>query len=198
MAERLNLLREVGAGLIIAQERAREGKQQMRPGEGQWYTTVPRWGGGVGGEVGNATGNTDESAPKKEDKKNGNRAKSRKEANAEAYKRVAPGPGNWDPKVTYSHIGKESRGDVDHIYLVSSLNHHVSIVQLRVHASYLQFLESGKLPSDQDYPMSLDGTPWYELRMCRTKWFDLFCAEDRLELMRGFWGIMAWMMRGET
>lgn len=31
--------------------------------------------------------------------------------------------------------------------------------------------------------------------MKRSKWYDLFKPEDRVEAMRGVWGAMRWMMR---
>ncbi|KAF7505185.1 hypothetical protein GJ744_001175 [Endocarpon pusillum] len=45
----LDLAREVGVMLLLAQERAREGKGEVKPGEGKWWTATPRWGGGPGG-----------------------------------------------------------------------------------------------------------------------------------------------------
>ena len=49
---RLDAIRELGGLLQLAQERQRQGKTEERPGEGQWYTTTRRWGGGSGDEVG--------------------------------------------------------------------------------------------------------------------------------------------------
>jgi hypothetical protein len=48
----LDLAREVGVMLLLAQERAREGKEEIKPGEGKWWTSTPRWGGGPGGSMG--------------------------------------------------------------------------------------------------------------------------------------------------
>ncbi|KAK3320050.1 hypothetical protein B0T19DRAFT_279186 [Cercophora scortea] len=48
----LDLAREVVAALITAQHRAREGCAEKRIGEGAWWTTKPRWGGGSGGPIG--------------------------------------------------------------------------------------------------------------------------------------------------
>lgn len=112
--EALDLLREVAALLLLAQERAREGKSEKKPGEGKWYTSTPRWGGGPGGEVGNAAGNSDEETSKKEDKKFG-RTKSRRTSAAEAYKTLHPGMGTWDPKTTYLAIGKREESEVDDV-----------------------------------------------------------------------------------
>lgn len=44
--------RELIAVLVTAQLRAREGKTEKRFGEGQWWATAKRWGGGEGGPIG--------------------------------------------------------------------------------------------------------------------------------------------------
>ncbi|KAI0157080.1 hypothetical protein GGR52DRAFT_565190 [Hypoxylon sp. FL1284] len=44
--------RELVAGLITAQHRAREGRAETRFGEGKWWATEKRWGGGEGGPIG--------------------------------------------------------------------------------------------------------------------------------------------------
>lgn len=51
-AEVCDLLREVGTMIGLAQERAREGKVEKKGGDGMWYTSVHRWGGGPGGPMG--------------------------------------------------------------------------------------------------------------------------------------------------
>lgn len=135
-AEALDLLREVGVLLLTAQERAREGRTPTKPGEGKWYTTKPRWGGGTGGDIGNMGGNTDEAAAaaaataaggeaassanaasSRDDKRmrSGSKTKSRKQSMADAYKKLQPGSGTWDPKVTYLAIGKEEDSAFDHV-----------------------------------------------------------------------------------
>ncbi|KAL2115037.1 hypothetical protein VTJ04DRAFT_10700 [Mycothermus thermophilus] len=48
----LDLAREIVAALITAQLRAREGKEEKKIGEGAWWCTKPRWGGGPGGPIG--------------------------------------------------------------------------------------------------------------------------------------------------
>jgi hypothetical protein len=47
------------------------------------------------------------------------------------------------------------------------------------------------------YPAHHDHSclPWYVLELWRTKWYDLFVANDRVEIMRGLWGVLAWLMR---
>lgn len=44
--------RELIAALITAQHRAREGQPEKRFGEGKWWATEKRWGGGEGGPIG--------------------------------------------------------------------------------------------------------------------------------------------------
>ena len=74
--------------------------------------------------------------------------------------------------------------------MVSSLNHHISLLRLRVHPAYLQYLTEGglseKLPPDAD---------WCSPKLQRTRWFDLFDVEDRVEAMRGIWGVLSYLMR---
>jgi hypothetical protein len=117
--EALDLLREIGALLLLAQERARHGKSPTRPGEGKWYTCIPRWGGGPGGEVANPAGNSDEMvAPPPDDGKKkaaSTKNRGRRYSAAEAYKRLQPGLGTWDPRVTYLAVGKEENSDFDNV-----------------------------------------------------------------------------------
>ncbi|KAH0536244.1 hypothetical protein FGG08_006866 [Glutinoglossum americanum] len=146
-AEILDLMREVVGTLIMAQERAREGKEEKKPGAGKWWCEAPRWGGGPGGEVGNPVGNSDDPAPPIGRGRAGLRGDRRA-----SFKRLdRQSSGAWDKKVKYQAIGKNKESGVDDIFLISSINHHISILHLRVSHSYLRFLESGALPR---YPVS--------------------------------------------
>ncbi|KAL8970255.1 MAG: hypothetical protein Q9183_001604, partial [Haloplaca sp. 2 TL-2023] len=50
-------------------------------------------------------------------------------------------PGSmWEPKVEYRMIGKDASSGYDHIYLLSSLNHHVSILHVPIHDRYLDLI----------------------------------------------------------
>ena len=75
--------------------------------------------------------------------------------------------------------------------MISSILHHISILHLRVHPSYLAYLTSDTL-ANQPIPAH---EPWFLLQLHRSRWYDLLVAEDRLEAMRGVWGIVGWMMR---
>lgn len=77
--------------------------------------------------------------------------------------------------------------------MISSLNHHISLLRLLIHPAYLEYITEGKLPvktpSDPD---------WCSPKLQRTRWFDLFSIEDRAEAMRGVWGTMSYLMRAES
>lgn len=114
-APKLDLLRELGAMLLLAQQRAREGQEEKSPGEGEWWTTKARWGGGSGGEVANQAENSDEGPPPAKRGK-------RKETALESYKALHPPAGTWEKKVTYLRIGKDPDGDSDTVSFFASIH----------------------------------------------------------------------------
>jgi hypothetical protein len=77
--------------------------------------------------------------------------------------------------------------------MVSSLNHHISLLRLRIHPAYLEYITEGRLP--EKTPSDVD---WCSPKLQRTRWFDLFDIKDRTEAMRGLWGIMSYLMRADT
>ncbi|KAF2200561.1 hypothetical protein GQ43DRAFT_441440 [Delitschia confertaspora ATCC 74209] len=187
----LDVARELGGLLLLAQERAREGKTEKRAGEGKWWTTKPRWGGGPGGEVGEAAGPSDDPKAKTDDKPmRDQRGGLRRRPNpVETWKTLRPSNPLWDPRVTYEAIGKDLNQEWDEVFMISSLNHHISILKLRVHPLYMQYLAEGVLPHAQP------DNSWSSPTFHRTRWYDLFNVDDRTEAMRGIWGIMAYLMR---
>ncbi|KAF2878092.1 hypothetical protein BDV95DRAFT_10095 [Massariosphaeria phaeospora] len=196
----LDIVRELGGMLLLAQERAREGKTEPRAGDGKWWTHKPRWGGGPGGEVGETTGTNDAAFDKtaqKAEEKPANRPRlgsrdRRRPSPSEIWKILRIGNPLWDPKIVYEAIGKDREDAWDTIFLISSLHHHISILKLRVHPLYVQHLTQGTLPEGQHADQS-----WCSPSLQRTRWFDLFNVEDRKEAMRGIWGILAYMMRSQ-
>ncbi|PLN77129.1 hypothetical protein BDW42DRAFT_8464 [Aspergillus taichungensis] len=217
-AEVCDLFREIGGMLLAAQERGREGLTEVRPGEGQWWTTVPRWGGAPNDAVGdsakaqcNSSSNSSGSSSSEESKtpELGNARKrskfehpfvatgrsrtARKLSNAERWKVVQPGPSLWDRRMRYIQIGKDPASPFDDIYMLSSINHHVAILHLRVHRRYLEILTSGEsnFPPESDTP----DQPWYALKLRRTKWHDLFNAQERVEALHGIWTIFHQLLR---
>jgi hypothetical protein len=124
----LDTVRELGGLLLLAQERAREGKTERRDGEGKWWTMKERWGGGPGGEVGDAQGASDvsvkETSGAREEKlvqRNPDGSKVRhRPTPAELWKVLRPGLPSWDPKVTYEAIGRDRSVEWDDVCLFTA------------------------------------------------------------------------------
>ncbi|OCL08572.1 hypothetical protein AOQ84DRAFT_376633, partial [Glonium stellatum] len=147
--------------------------------------------------VGEASGGSDVPVPKEKEKEAERPARARPSAKerrkvsaADAWRVLRPGGGVWDPRVVYEAIGKGRGDEWDEVFMVSSLNHHIRILKLRVHPLYLQYLTDGTLPAQPPADPS-----WVSPKLQRTRWFDFFVVEDRAEAMRGIWGIMAYLMR---
>ena len=81
------------------------------------------------------------------------------------------------------------------LFRSSSLNHHISILKLTIHAAYVDYLTSAALPE----PLPED-PEWSQPKLQRTEWFDLFDVEQRVEAFQGLWGVMAYLTRevGQT
>jgi len=100
----------------------------------------------------------------------------------ESYRKMLPPSSTWDRKTRYMSIGKSKGADYDDIFLVSALNHHVSILRARVPSGLLEVLAGGE-------------GEWERVMVWRSKWFDLFLVGDRIEAMELVWGMMTWLMR---
>lgn len=200
----VDLLKEVSALLVLAQERAREGKVERAPGEGEWWTTKPRWGGGEGGEVGKLA--EDIGMDEDGQSSGGSNTKSyasaasvgqRKAAREKAvlkmvkqWKCVKTGSKIWDPKVNYKATGKDSDSAWDDVFLLSGHGHHAALVRLTLHRAYLELLRTGKAPSTR--PAEED---WSMPVLRRSDCFDLLVPEERVEIARGLWGALRWLTR---
>lgn len=85
--------------------------------------------------------------------------------------------------------------------MVSSLNHHISILHMLVSPAYLHYLATGTTrdttsPSPSpSHPAPNTPLPPDRLELHRSRWYDLLDAGDRAEAMRGVWGVMACLMR---
>ena len=116
--EILDLLREAGLGLMLAQKRAREGLKEEKPGEGQWWATKPRWGGGKGGEMGLSD---EEAVVTVEDTTNAQSPppgkRPRRMNRAAAWKEVRPPATTWERGVTYLRVGCGKGNDYDDVGL---------------------------------------------------------------------------------
>ena len=100
----LDTVRELGGLLLLAQERAREGLTEKRGGEGKWWTTKARWGGGSGREVDgtndrvkkDASGRAEEKAPI-ERNRDGSKVR-RRPTPVEVWSTLKSGNPLWDPE----------------------------------------------------------------------------------------------------
>ena len=110
--ETMDLLKESGMVLMLAQKRAREGKEEEKPGQDKWWANAPRWGGGKGGEVGGDKGEAVEEpessdAPRK-------RTKKVVKANNN-WEIVRPPSSTWEKNVAYQQIGRNKSTEYDDV-----------------------------------------------------------------------------------
>ncbi|KAL7620045.1 hypothetical protein AAE478_010594 [Parahypoxylon ruwenzoriense] len=219
--------RELVAALITAQHRAREGQKEKRFGEDKWWATEKRWGGGEGGPIGrevdgdSIVGDKDSTVPISERQAGGTTSPAEKAGPSQPqqkgrtlpipmrgqplnkkprknlsiydnYRMVRLPSSNWDKKTKYIAIGKDKGTDYDDIFVLSSLFHHLCVLRVRVPRRLLEVLGG-----EPDVKSDAGERSWGKLEMWRSKWFDLFIIEERLEAMRLLWGMMAWVMRKE-
>lgn len=106
----------------------------------------------------------------------------------DAYRMVRPPAMHWDPKTKYTAIGRQrGAGDYDDVFVISSLFHHVSILRVRVPDRLLDVL-NGAIP---DPGVQARG----RMDVWRTRWFDFFVAQDRVDAMKTLWAVMSYSMR---
>ncbi|KAI1090499.1 hypothetical protein F5B19DRAFT_320113 [Rostrohypoxylon terebratum] len=227
--------RELVAALITAQHRARESQTEKRFGEGKWWATMKRWGGGEGGPIGrevdgdSIVGDKDSAVPKNSEDDASHKSSSSSSSSPSSHSKARPSSlppipmrgqpvnkkprknmsiydcyrmvrlpsSNWDKKTKYATIGKVKGTDYDDVFVLSSLFHHFSVIRVRVPKKLLDVL-GGELEGAVHPKIGPEGESlrsWGKLEMWRSKWFDLFVVEERLEAMRLLWGMMAWVMR---
>ncbi|KAH7018285.1 uncharacterized protein B0I36DRAFT_388525 [Microdochium trichocladiopsis] len=167
---RLDLGREIIAALVTAQLRDREGRTEQRIGEGKWWASEKRWGGGQGGPIGREIDNNTEISsthqvgdePDKMSPPSSSSPSTKSPPQARThlqritpsnkrprktlsiydnYRMVRKPASNWDSKARYQAIGKQPGADYDDIFLFSSLFHHFSVVRVRVPKVLLRIFE---------------------------------------------------------
>lgn len=130
---RLDTMRELGGLLQCAQERHRQGKTEVQPGEGKWWTEKLRWGGGSGGEVENQEGNSDRKdvLQMAEEMVSGRSSRTRKKKTpAMLWRELKCGSKLWDAKIDYEAIGKDPSSSFDEVrvhFLIFFLESEVDI-----------------------------------------------------------------------
>lgn len=121
----------------------------------------------------------------------------------DAYRMVRPPARHWDSKTRHEAIGRQRGVDYDDVFVISSLFHHISILRVRVPDRLLAVLDGG--PEEDEEDENVDGTgkgrggkggkKARKLDVYRTKWYDFFIPEDRVEAMKAIWAVMAYAMR---
>ncbi|KAJ0115892.1 hypothetical protein J7T55_004061 [Diaporthe amygdali] len=104
----------------------------------------------------------------------------------DAYRMVRPPALHWDPKTRYTPVGRQRGVDYDDVFVISSLFHHMSVLRVRVPDRLLQVLDGAPTPNGRD---------WGKLQVWRTRWFDFFVPDDRVDAMKAVWGVVAYAMR---
>jgi hypothetical protein len=128
LGDTCDLIREVAAMILAAQERAREGMTEVRPGEGQWWTTTPRWGGAPNDSIGDSPRVTNEQEKEaaeaaaaggheRKRSRGGLRRPGlpRKMSSSEKWRLVQPGSSLWDRRMRYIQIGKDKDSPFDDV-----------------------------------------------------------------------------------
>ena len=105
---------------------------------------------------------------------------------------VRPPAAAWDKKTKYAAIGRTRGADYDDIFVVSALFHHISVVRVRVPDRLLAVLEG-----EREDPPS-EAKSWGRLEARRSKWYDLFKADDRIAAVQLLWSMMAYLMRDDS
>lgn len=118
--EIMDLLRETGLMAMLAQKRAREGKEEDQPGAGKWWTTTPRWGGGPGGECGVAEEEAIEEAA--QDAGGPQRKRAKRVTKADVWRAMQPPKSTWEKGVNYQQIGKDKASGYDDVSLAAPLS----------------------------------------------------------------------------
>lgn len=115
----------------------------------------------------------------------------------DAYRMVRPPARQWDPKTRHEAIGRQRGVDYDDVFVISSLFHHIAILRVRVPDRLLAVLDGGPDEDADDDTTARGGqrTTRRKLEVYRTRWYDFFVAEDRVEAMKTIWAVMAYAMR---
>lgn len=134
---------------------------------------------------------------------------------SEAWKVLKPPSPLWDPNLTYKAIGKidGAAGEWDDVFMVSSINTHVSVLRMRVSRGYMTWLESGSMSEVQQetklgksgitLPMvnqmlkDWDGDEMQReiIYLERSVWWDMFVPGERVEALRTLWMVLSWLSR---
>lgn len=108
------------------------------------------------------------------------------------WQKLRPNTPMWDDKVIYKHIGRVDGSQFDDIYMITSVNHHVALVRLKVSPEYLEWVESGQEVKDEE---AANGLKKNVLYVERSTWHDLFDVTARSKFLVALWKVMCWLNR---
>jgi len=108
------------------------------------------------------------------------------------WQKLKPNTPVWDDKIIYKHIGQRDTSEWDDIYMISSVNHHVALLRMRVHPDYLAWVESGKEVPQEGTD---DGMRRDVAYVQRSTWYDMFDVQSRRHFLIALWRVMCWLNR---
>jgi len=111
------------------------------------------------------------------------------------WQKLRPNTPMWDDKIIYSHFGKDNNSEFDDIFMVTSVNHHVALLRMRVHPDYIAWIDSGKEVPNEESSHGLKKNILYVQRSC---WYDMFDVQARKEFLTALWGVMSWINRNHA
>lgn len=107
------------------------------------------------------------------------------------WQKLRPNAPTIDEKIISKKIGIDTKTGFDEVFMVTSVNHHVALVKMKVHPDYLAWLETGRfVPNDETSDMKRN-----VLYVSRSTWFDMFSVEARKEFLVALWRTFCWINR---
>ncbi|KAK4691417.1 hypothetical protein P7C71_g5578, partial [Lecanoromycetidae sp. Uapishka_2] len=210
-AEIHDLLWEVALILMLAQKRGREGRSEETPGAGMWWANARRWGGKAGGGLGFSDDDKIEDSTLGEEQQAGQVSEDITDntvGGAVFYGNQQPTNSSEDDIVDGLTLDRQSQPEnVAHDREAAAPRIHHPRPKTRRKAGSWPDVQP---PSSSKWEKNIKfcriernegGDPtfpeWYSLRVQRSKWYDLFNTDDRLQVMRAIWAIMGYLMRDD-
>ena len=222
-----DLMREIAAMLMIAQQRAREHKGPVTQAAEPWYSTKPRWGGGPGSKIPelqqaeddynaiinrmNAALDSPDMPQWEQERLAAVKPVKKARAKAKNWSPLKPKiPSLWSDKTNYIAIGKPPGSPYDEVSTAHSiiLQAFTDITQIFLVSCLFHHVSILKLTIHDAYTEYLttgsmpEQTPaeedWCSPKLERTEWYDLLDQEGRVEAFRSIWGVMEYLNRDKT
>lgn len=219
-----DLLREIAAMLLIAQQRAREGVVPNTQSDDKWWETKPRWGGGPGSKVPGlqecednyakilariAEAGSESTKDMKAQERNAKERLKRTQDVVKGWTTLASVPSLWNKRFEYKAIGKSPESPYDEVSSIRTYSNWwfqlTDIPQIFLVSCLFHHVSILKLTIHSAYTHYLttgilpQPTPaeedWCSPPLERTEWYDLFDQESRVDAFRCIWGVMEYATR---